>query len=126
MCWDPAWIQLPRGTDKGVGWKEKGTGGCAHSFLLMWDSGHRVRVTAGFINIFELLEAPRVEHSNPISVLDIYQARKTVPVQRDLQWSIVIHGFLAFRIQMRQGFVWRRHPYVSPLAMDLRFSSLSL
>ena len=63
----------------------------------MWDSGQRVRVTAGFINIFELLEAPRVGHSNPIPVLDIYQARKTVTVQRDQQWSKVIHGFLAFR-----------------------------
>lgn len=90
------------GADKGVGWKEKETGGCAHSFFFMWDSGHRVRVTAGIINILEVLEAPRAGHSSPISGLDICQDGKTVPEQRDLQWSIVIQGFVAFWIQTAQ------------------------
>lgn len=116
------------GADKGVGWKEKETGGCAHSFFFMWDSGHRVRVTAGIINILEVLEAPRAGQSSPISVLDICQDRKIVPEQRDLQWVHSDPGIcgLLDPNDTGLGFVWRRHPCVSPLAVDLRFSSLSL
>lgn len=60
------------GADKGVGWKEKETGGCAHSFFFMWDSGHRVRVTAGIINILEVLEAPRAQGTAAQSLVWIF------------------------------------------------------